>query len=118
VSAHPDYAAADPADRWRGGDLPALFAALTGAATALPAGSWARRVLPHGAWVAVRYTDAGLRELRIYRREPPKTADGPRKWRAEVAVFAKRFGAGDWPVEWGEFHGAPLATLREPGRLL
>ena len=98
---HPDYLAAPEARRW-GQSLDELFGVLRAEAWKLK-GTWAWRVLPHGALVSVRIVppSEGLAfhtELRLARKDAPKDSTGWQKWNQEIAVFLKHLGggAGDW----------------------
>jgi len=101
VSQHPDFTSAEEADRWTG-DLPGLFYVL-----ALEAyrrhGGWVRRVLPRGAWVAMRVMtsadDFPRKELLISRREAPVGQQAEAAWARELDTFLKhaaRHPQGGW----------------------
>jgi hypothetical protein len=111
---HPDYLAAPPGERWRGGPLAGLIEALTREAVLAP-GEVVHRVLPGGAHVRMRVNPdrAYLRELVLYRKEPaPEDAS---KWEREVRVFLHHFRIEAWGYGLGINNaGYPTALSVEP----
>lgn len=87
---HPTYEATDQSHRWQGGPLRRLFELLDKAAKDSQ-GKTQWRCLPNGAIVALRYTDDLRRELKIVRKEAPKTARGPELFQVEAATFIREF---------------------------
>lgn len=113
-STHPAFVAADEQQRWRG-NLKALWAELNREARAI-APSWAARILPHGARVALKVQANGQRILKIYRREAFKSKRGPDLWTTEVLTFAREFDVMGWTKENDTVDAGPLVTFTETAR--
>jgi hypothetical protein len=106
---HPDFTAASTAERWTG-NLGQLFYTLAQEAYQ-GHGAWRRRVLPHGAWVAMRVKpdDFPRKELVIARSQGPKDAKAEAAWVRELGTFLKHAACspdGKW---------LPTEDRRHPG---
>lgn len=109
---HPDYERAPEGNQWAGARLMGLWVLLNQEIDARPRGVWCWRVLKGGAFVGLRRLDDGHRVLRIARRDPFTTQDGPEKWTAELNVFVRDFGCVLWQrQDEAEPENAAVAAL-------
>lgn len=93
---HPDFDRAPESRRFRGGSLVLLWSLLNEQLDGKPLGVHVCRVLVSGACVSLRHAPDGSRVLRISRSEGFKTAEGPKKFAAEIDTFVEHFGIRSW----------------------